>query len=188
MDRSTEKQALRAAMRQRKRAMTPMQMQTASRQLEALLYQHPLYRQAESVYGYLPCNQEVRLLPMLRRAMEEGKRVAVPKIFGSEMKFIWLEDLEQVRPGFRGIPEPIRDGPEADDPHALVLLPGLAFDARGFRVGYGGGFYDRFLVREPNHPTLGLCYGFQLVDHIQEEAFDLPAQAVLWADAKEETK
>ena len=180
------KKELRTRIREQKRAMTPEEIRTASEQLGRLLRSHPLYRSARSVYGYLPYNQEVRTDAILARALEDGKRVAVPKVCGGEMKFLWLDDLSRVSPGYAGIPEPVSDGPEADDPRALVLMPGLAFDRQGRRVGYGGGFYDRFLAREPDHPTLALCYGFQLVENIETEAFDIPVDIVLAADAKKE--
>ena len=176
-----DKKELRALIRQKKRAMTENQIDTASRRLGELFRAHPLYQNAKTIYGYLPYNQEVRTTPMLMQAIRDGKRVAVPKVIGEEMKFIYLDDLSQVALGYCNIPEPIAAGPEADDPTALVLMPGLAFDAQGHRIGYGGGFYDRFLAQEPNHPTLALCYDFQMQDHLETEEFDVPVDCVLWA-------
>ena len=118
---------------------------------------------------------------MLEQALADGKRVAVPKVYGEEMKFIYLTDLSQVSAGYAGIPEPISDGPVADDETALVLMPGLVFDPQGHRIGYGGGFYDKFLSREPRHPTVALCYDFQMVDQLETERFDIPVDLVLWA-------
>lgn len=175
------KKALRQQIRQQKQTLTSTQIETASCRLGALLAEHPSYQASSVIYGYLPYNQEVRTVPMLRRAIAEGKRVAVPKVYGEEMRFIYLEDLEQVAPGYAGIPEPVADGPVADDPRALVLMPGLAFDREGHRIGYGGGFYDKFLQREPNHPTLALCYEFQLLEHLETEDHDIPVACVLWA-------
>ena len=107
--------------------------------------------------------------------------MAVPKVYGDEMRFILLTDLTRVAPGYASIPEPIDDEPVVNDPTALVLMPGLAFDREGHRMGYGGGFYDRFLTEEPNHPTIALCYEFQLLEHIPTEEFDVPVDCVLWA-------
>ena len=59
-------------------------------------------------------------------------------------------------------------------------MPGLAFDRQGHRIGYGGGFYDRFLAQEPNHPTVALCYAFQMLDALETEEFDVPVDCVLW--------
>lgn len=117
-------------------------------------------------------------MPLLRRAQADGKRVAVPKVYGKSMKFLWLDDLSRISEGYCSIPEPIDDGPEADDGEALVLVPGLAFDAQGHRLGYGGGFYDRFLSIEP-HPTVALCYDFQLLPLLKTESYDIPVDAVL---------
>jgi 5-formyltetrahydrofolate cyclo-ligase len=139
------------------------------------------YRQAKSIYGYLPYNQEVRTVSMLEQAIRDGKRVAVPKCYGDEMRFVWMEDLSKVEKGYANIPEPIADDPIADDETALVLMPGLAFDPQGNRMGYGGGFYDKFLEKEPNHPTLALCYDFQMLPHLETEAHDIPVDTVLWA-------
>lgn len=175
------KHELRAMIRQKKRAMTNEIIAEKSRVLGALFADTELYRNAATVYGYLPYNQEVRTVPMLEQAIRDGKRVAVPKVYGDEMKFIYLDDLDRVAKGYSGIPEPVDDGPVADDPKALVLMPGLAFDRAGHRIGYGGGFYDKFLAAEPEHPTVALCYDFQVLEHLETEEFDIPVDLVLWA-------
>ena len=176
-----DKKALRTAIRQQKRAMKEEEIVSKSEKLGQLLAQNELYRKAKTFYGYLPYNQEVRTVPMLEQALRDGKRVAVPKCYGDTMKFIYMDDLSQVAPGYANIPEPIADGPVADDPTALVLMPGMAFDPQGHRIGYGGGFYDKFLAAEPDHPTLALCYDFQMLPHLETEEFDIPVDCVLWA-------
>lgn len=175
----------RTMIRGKKRAMTEERIASASKTLGELLRQSECYKGAKSIYGYLPYNQEVRTVEMLQQAIADGKRVAVPKCYGQEMRFIWMDDLTQVAPGYAGIPEPIADGPVADDETALVLMPGLAFDREGHRIGYGGGFYDRFLAQEPNHPTLALGYGFQMVDKLETEEFDIPVDWVICAGGEE---
>ena len=176
-----DKTALRKQIREKKRAMTEAEIREASARLGEQFVSSEAYRQAKSIYGYLPYNQEVRTVPMLEQALRDGKRVAVPKCYGDEMRFIWMEDLSRVEKGYAGIPEPVEDGPVADDETALVLMPGLAFDPEGHRIGYGGGFYDRFLAKEPEHPTLALCYAFQMLPKLETEEFDIPVDCVLWA-------
>lgn len=176
-----DKKELRRMIREKKRAMTQQEIQDASRRLFDLFIQTPQYQNAKTVYGYLPYNQEVRTVPILERALADGKRIAVPKVFGDEMRFIYLDDLSRVESGYSGIPEPVDDGPEGDDPQALVLMPGLVFDPQGHRIGYGGGFYDKFLRKEPEHPTVALCYSFQVLDHIETDEYDIPVDCVLWA-------
>ena len=175
------KKELRSLIRQQKRAMTESQICEKSEKLGELFAASAAYRNANTVYGYLPYNQEVRTVAMLERAIADGKRVAVPKVIGDDMKFIYIYDLTRVEKGYAGIPEPVDDGPIADDPTALVLMPGLAFDREGHRIGYGGGFYDRFLAQEPDHPTLALCYDFQMMESLETEEFDIPVDTVLWA-------
>lgn len=175
------KQQLRQAIRQRKRAMTQEEIEDRSRSLCEKFLNSDNYRRCTCLYGYLPYNQEVRTWPILQQALADGKQVAVPKVYGDEMKFIYLTDLTQVAAGYAGIPEPIADGPVAEQQDALVLMPGLAFDPQGHRIGYGGGFYDKFLSREPGHPTVALCYEFQMVDHLETEQFDIPVDTVIWA-------
>lgn len=176
-----DKKELRSRIRAQKRAMSEAEIAQKSERLGQLFAASSLYRQAKTIYGYLPYNQEVRTVPMLERALRDGKRVAVPKVVGEEMIFIYLDDLNAVEKGYAGIPEPIANGPVADDPHALVLMPGLAFDPQGHRIGYGGGFYDRFLAAQPEHPTLALCYDFQMLPHLETDSFDIPVDCVLWA-------
>ena len=175
------KKELRAQIRAQKRAMTEEQIVEKSLRLGELFLASDAYKNAKTIYGYLPYNQEVRTVAMLEQAMKDGKRVAVPKCYGDEMRFIFMDDLSKVEKGYANIPEPIADEPIADDETALVLMPGMAFDPQGHRIGYGGGFYDKFLAKEPNHPTLALCYDFQMVEYLETEEFDIPVDTVLWA-------
>lgn len=174
-----DKKALRAEIREKKRAMTEQQIAMTSEALAQQLYAHPAYQNAKSIFGYLSYNQEVRTMPMLAQAQKDGKRVAVPKVIDDTMIFIWLDDLSRVELGYCNIPEPIDNGPEAMDETALVLMPGLAFDPTGRRCGYGGGFYDRYLEAHPQHPTLALCYGFQMFDRLDTDPHDIPVDYVL---------
>ena len=176
-----DKKELRATIRQRKRAMTEEEIVSRSQKLGELFAASEAYKNAKTIYGYLPYNQEVRTVSMLEQALRDGKRVAVPKCYGNEMKFIFMDDLSKVEKGYANIPEPIADEPVADDKTALVLMPGLAFDPQGHRCGYGGGFYDKFLAEEPDHPTLALCYEFQMLPHLETEEHDIPVDYVIWA-------
>ena len=176
-----DKAALRREIREKKRNMTEVEIQLRSTRLEELFIQSQSYRDAKTIYGYLPYNQEVRTVPILARALQDGKTVAVPKVIDDRMIFVVMDDLSKVEKGYAGIPEPIANGPEASDPNALVLMPGLAFDPQGHRVGYGGGFYDRFLEQEPDHPTVALCYGFQVFPELETQEHDVPVDLVLWA-------
>lgn len=176
-----DKKALRLMIREKKRAMSEEQIIAASLQLKEQFINTQQYIDAKTIYGYLPYNQEVRTIPILQRAMLDGKRVAVPKVYGDQMRFIYISDFNSFEKSSMGIPEPISDVPIADDVSALMLMPGLAFDNKGHRVGYGGGFYDKFLAAEPDHPTVALCYDFQMMPKLETDLHDIPVDLVLWA-------
>ena len=176
-----DKISLRNRIRQMKRQMSEAQICEKSGQLKELFTQTEYYKNAKTIYGYLPYNQEVRTVAILEQALLDGKKVAVPKVYGDKMRFIYLDDLTKVSTGYAGIPEPIADDPVADDIAALVLMPGLAFDKEGHRIGYGGGFYDKFLEREPNHPKVALCYDFQVLPSLEVQEHDIPVDLVIWA-------
>jgi 5-formyltetrahydrofolate cyclo-ligase len=91
-----DKKELRAQIRAQKRAMTEEQIRQKSEMLAEKFYASDLYRNARTIYGYLPYNQEVRTVPMLQRALADGKKVAVPKVYGEEMRFIVMEFIIQV--------------------------------------------------------------------------------------------
>ena len=173
-----DKDDLRREIAGKKRAMGEDEILRASQELAGQLLVHPLYREAKTLYVYLSYNQEVRTDGIIRQARKDGKRIAVPKVFGKELRFFYLDEDTRLETGSFGIAEPV-DGQEADDRTALVLLPGLAFDRDGHRIGYGGGYYDRFLAAQPLHPTIALCYAFQMLDHVPAQAHDIPADVVL---------
>ena len=128
------KQQLRQSIRQQKQAMTPEDIALRSETLCRRVLETQAYRNARTLYGYLPFNQEVRTLPLLQQALSDGKQVALPKCRGKEMRFILMDDLGCIQFSRFGAPEPAEDAPLADDPQALVLVPGLAFDSAGHRM------------------------------------------------------
>lgn len=172
------KQQLRRRIRAAKKAIPPEEIARRSRLLCSMVLETDAYRQAHTIYGYLPFNQEVDTLPLLQQALADGKQVALPKCRGKEMDFILLSDLSRIRHTAFGVPEPLEDTPLACDSSALVIVPGLVFDRRGYRIGYGGGYYDRFLAGEPSHPTIALCFDFQLIDQLEPEPHDIPVMTL----------
>lgn len=172
------KQTIRQSMREKKRALTESEILRRSEILCRMVLETEAYQTAKTIYGYLPFNQEVNLKFLLQQALKDSKQIALPKCYGREMRFILISDLNQVQKCANGAPEPIDDHPVAADPSALVIVPGIAFDAKGYRIGYGGGYYDRFLSAEPYHPTIALCFDFQLVPQLPHESHDIPVNTL----------
>ena len=166
------KQQLRRFIRQQKEAIPESEILRRSQLLVTRLEKEPVYRQAAAVYGYYPFNQEVRLLSLLEAALAQGKQVALPRVANGQMQFFFIRSLAETVPGYRGIREPAPFCPLAKDPTALVILPGLAFDLDGYRLGYGGGYYDRFLTDKPYVNKMGLAYSFQMLEQIPKDTHD----------------
>ena len=158
-----------------------LDMQAVGCGMARALFALPCWAAADTVLAFAAMPDEPDTAAILRQALADGKRLLLPRVRSrTEMDWVEIPSLSLLQPGAYGIPEPVDDGPEADDPAALVLMPGLAFDPQGHRLGYGGGFYDRFLAAEP-HPTIALCYAFQLLPRLETEAHDIPVDAVLSA-------
>ena len=117
------------------------------------------YRHAEVVLGYVPFGFEVDITPLLRQALADGKRLALPRTYGrGEMTFRYVTDLAELAPGGYGIPEPEEACPPYEAaPATLCLVPAIVYDRHGRRIGYGGGYYDRFL-RSYTVTALGVIY------------------------------
>ncbi|MEG0108573.1 MAG: 5-formyltetrahydrofolate cyclo-ligase, partial [Lachnospiraceae bacterium] len=104
-------------------------------------------------------------------AWKKGKRVGIPKIQNHTMKFYYISHMQDVEEGKYNILEPTTKE-LANNPEALIVMPGVAFDKERNRIGYGGGYYDRYLKLHPCGQTIALSYEIQCVSHISAEAFD----------------
>lgn len=153
----------------------------SSRLMGRWLMESNLYREAQTLLAFIPFRQEPDLLGVLAQAAGEGKTVALPQVTGpGEMVFRRGDHPERWVKNSWGIPEP--DGREEEirpGAHTLILVPGLAYDRRGYRIGYGGGFYDRYLRSCPTAVTLGTAFSFQILQEIPAEPQDMPVQYIL---------
>ncbi len=175
---TADKRTLRSAVRKQRAALSDEEIRAASDILTQKLLSHPAYRSCKTLYVYMSYKSEVRTDKIVDAALADGKVVAIPKVEGDHLAFYRIKSLDDAVPGFKGIPEPDASCDPINDRDALVLTPGLAFDAEGRRLGYGGGFYDRFLISEP-HPTIAICYDLQLVDRVPANDLDVPIDYVL---------
>ena len=123
--------------------------------IESALWAFPLFAEAPLVLSYVSFSAEVGTRSVIERVLEEGRRVGVPRVDAASrtMAFHEIASLDELEPGTRGILEPSADALRLSEPAQLVgsvcLVPGLVFDGVGHRVGYGGGYYDRFLAFYP---------------------------------------
>lgn len=182
--RPAEKRALRRELLARRAAFTPAERRVWDEALRQALCAAPRFCQADTVLGYYPIGGEPDLRPALALALWQGKKVALPRCGPAprEMAFFLVESLKGLLPGAHGIPEPPPGAPPCPPPPSgLLLVPGVAFDLEGRRLGYGGGYYDRFLSRlaERGPHTLGICYDALLCGALPCEPHDVAVESVL---------
>lgn len=140
----------------------------------------PEYAQAEAVFAYVDCKNEVQTNKVIRQCWKDGKRIAVPKVFGQIMKYYYIHSFDDLEKGYFGIMEP-KDLSleEAVLEDGLMILPGVAFDEKRHRVGYGGGFYDRYLEAHPHMKKIAFAFEFQLFEEVPFEAFDIQPEKII---------
>ena len=115
---------------------------------------------------------------IIEAAWKAGKEVAVPKVVGQDMVFYKLTDFSQLEKGYFGIQEPAR-GEIVQWEEAMMVMPGVAFDKDNHRVGYGGGFYDRFLEKHPQVTRVAVAFDFQILAEVPTEPTDISPQLIV---------
>ena len=188
----TDKASLRRYFSDLRRGLTPDERHAAETAMYEKLFSLPAWREASVICGYVSVRGELNTDPILRRAAAEGKTVALPvTVTGADegrMIFRALPngDFSRLTPARFGIPEPDESCPPLTGDgftRALILIPALAFDENGYRLGYGGGYYDRFLsfLREAEIPytAVGLTYAVCRATALPREAHDIPVHIIL---------
>ena len=172
------KQSIRKQIFAVRKAHTQEQIEAMSEKICQTVIGLPIFREADFFYAYADYNKEVMTRGMIEAAWRAKKRVAVPKVQGKDLLFYELKDFSQLEPGYYQIPEPAR-GEMVQWEDALLLMPGVAFDPARHRVGYGAGFYDRYLEKHPLHSTVAVAFDFQIVPKAPSEPTDILPQLVV---------
>lgn len=152
------------------------------RQCGSLLLHHMMeisdFMKADLIGSFVSFGNEISTRELIDWCLSRGKRVAVPRVEGKEIRFYRISSREELIPGLWGIPEPVPDKKRIEVP-GFMVVPGLAFDRKGFRLGYGGGYYDRYLTNHPDLITAGAGYEVQLIDKVPGEPHDLPVDYIV---------
>ncbi|BET58714.1 MULTISPECIES: 5-formyltetrahydrofolate cyclo-ligase [Geobacter] len=175
------KRALRQSMLALRRSLAPAEVRRASEAIQRSFADSDGFRKSRVVALYAPIRGEVDTGDVLRLALDQGKTVLLPAVCGDELRFIEVTDPAGLRSGSFGIPEPCLTGKAvAPDCADIIVVPGVAFDLAGRRIGYGKGFYDRALHHlEKTGRLVGFCYDFQLVDEIRGEPHDVALDLIV---------
>ncbi|MFD2925972.1 5-formyltetrahydrofolate cyclo-ligase [Halobacillus naozhouensis] len=146
------------------------------------LFQSALWKSAEVVAVTISLTHEWSTHPIIEAAWDQGKKIVVPKC-DPELKILTFYDLqsyEQLEVVYYGLQEPSPAKSQAIEKKEidLLIVPGLIFDRKGYRIGFGGGFYDRFLA-DFNGVTVSLVSEKQVTEELPSEGFDIPVQHII---------
>ncbi len=185
MDVKEKKKNIRQELLKKLRSQDKEQRRLKSEKIKGRLYAHEKFKIADTVMFYISEDFEVNTEQMIRDSLKSGKKIAVPITVVSQNKLIasLLVDFDkELSKGPYGILQPKSDfvRPVPLKKIDLIIVPGVAFDLRGYRLGRGTGYYDRFLSKIPESAlTIGLAFDFQLVDNIPTSSRDIAVKEII---------
>ena len=170
MDKNEVRQLIKAY----RQKLTDEDVKIQSRLIIDRLKKSDIYKTSENVFLYMSYNREVDTYMLLSRCFMDGKKVYAPKVLSkTDMEFYCIQDEHDLVSGYMGIMEPSDSCEKANTRDGLFIMPGLAFDYDFHRIGYGGGFYDRYLSEDNTFIKAALAFDFQLLESIPYEEHDL---------------
>ena len=140
---------------------------------------HPFFLRADIVFCYVDYRNEVGTRSIIEKAWKENKKVAIPKVEGDEMSFYFIHSFDDVEEGYKGILEPSSNDNAVPSENSIVIMPGAVFDKNCNRIGYGRGYYDKFLHKYPYCKTLALSFELQIIENVPAEDFDKRPEYVI---------
>lgn len=182
MKTSIERERVRAETLHRREALTPEERTRLSQRIVDSTADWIWREGFDAVMLYLNMRSEVETLGLLEALLDSGKLVCAPVVDTEHLELVPRRIQEPSTAFARhpyGMLEPSEACPLFPTEHLqLIVVPGIAFDRKGYRLGYGKGFYDRFLVKCPHAVVIGLAYGVQLVEDTFPQAWDVPVQHI----------
>ncbi len=171
------KSLLRQEILAKLKALSPEEKAVKDYQLTEAFLASSAYQQSQNLALFLAMPFEIDTDKIIERALKDGKQVLVPKTYGLGKMIFVVYNPKQLTLSSFGVREPLSE--IAFPKHAidLILVPGLIWNAAGYRIGFGGGYYDRYLA-DFKGQTVSLCYAFQL-QAFEAESHDLPVQEVI---------
>ena len=166
------KQEIREQIRKLRAGIGADEWQLATEIIAGKVIASDSFREATDLFCYMDFDGEVGTELIIDEAWRLGKDIWLPRVSGGEMEFYLVESEKEIVQGTFGILEPSGEGIKAPGEDGLVIVPGIAFDSKGNRIGYGKGFYDRYLKAHPHLVRLGIAFDIQLVEKIPAQECD----------------
>lgn len=166
------KQEIREQIRKLRGGINADEWQTATETIAQKIIASDNFREATDLFCYMDFDGEVGTELIMDEAWRLGKDIWLPKVMDGKMEFYLVESEEELVRGTYGILEPTGESEKAPGDDGLVIVPGIAFDKNHNRLGYGKGYYDRYLKAHPGLIKLGIAFDIQLVDKIPAEECD----------------
>lgn len=193
------KAQIRSYQKEQRDQLSKEEQITLSSEIKTRLIKSEVYQKCRNLFCFISFGSEADTHELIKQSLEYGKKVYVPRVEADKMEFYEITNLEGLVVSKFGIPEPLKEEQKTflyqhrnynynnstdnmENPYSnLILLPGLAFDRNGNRVGYGQGYYDRYLEKNLSIPfyKIALSYDFQIMDEIPAENYDIKADSII---------
>lgn len=168
-----EKHILRERMKEQRKMLSSEQKQIFDKMICEKLHDLIIEKGAKVVHSFIPMSDEINILPIIKNLLHNEVKVVCPKAMKNRvMQNLVLRSIDNLENGVYGTQHPANSNEYTGD-YDIILVPGLAFDNQMNRLGYGAGYYDKFLNRQSNAIKIGVCYPFQLLDRIPVEQHDV---------------
>jgi len=180
------KNSIRKEMLAKRGAIPVKERMLYSRQIKEKLLSMDMIHRAGNVLCFAGYGSEVSTIELIEELLSLGKKVFLPRVCGEEMDFYRIGSLDDLEEGYKGIPEPKKSCTDVfgkedyeDVNNTVMLMPGAVFSPDGSRIGYGKGYYDRYLDKYDIMNRIALCFSIQIREHIPSDTHDKKASIIV---------
>ena len=172
------KNQIKESVLEKRNSLSKQEVFERSKKIEKNLIDIDNYKKSKVVMFFVSFNSEVNTHDMIKNSLK-NKTVVIPKLINKDIEPSVIIDFDSLIAGKFGILEPIEIMKIAYKNIDLILVPGIVFDKEGHRIGYGFGYYDKFLRKAPKAIKIGLAFDFQVIDKIPREMHDMPVDLIV---------
>ena len=177
------KSEIRTLYKEKRSALTLSQVEEMSAEIQYNIFSLPQYNDCKALFTFINYGKEVVTKNIIKDALKKGKNVAVPYMTGKphEMVFLKIDGLDNLVENKYGILEPVFNEEDIvnSDESTFIIVPALVLDNNKNRMGYGGGFYDKYLSENKYLCSVGVAYDFQIVENVPTEENDVPLDIIV---------